>query len=129
MPRLVLAVAAVLFAAFGIAFAVAPHDLAAMVDVALPTNTATTDFIATYGGSEIGFAAFLFTCLARREHVRLGLLASGWVVAGFAVSRGLAMAVLGDVTPVMYGALIFETCCAALAFAAAWQEGRRRAIP
>ena len=87
MPRLVLATAAVLFAAFGIAFAVAPHRLAAMVDLPLPTTTATADFVATYGGFEIGFAVFLFTCLARPERVRLGLLASGCAVAGFAIAR------------------------------------------
>jgi len=119
MPRLVLAAAAVLFLAFGLAFAVAPHRLAAMVDLPLLTNTATADFVATYGGFEIGFAVFLFTCLRRPERVRVGLLASGCAVAGFAVARGASMLVLGDVKPVMYYALAFETVCAALAFLAA----------
>ena len=119
MPRLVLAAAAVLFAAFGIAFAVAPNRLAAMVDLQLPTTTATADFVATYGGFEIGFAVFLFTCLARPERVRIGLLASGWAVAGFATARAAAMLVLGDVKPVLYYALAFETVCAAAAFLAA----------
>ena len=48
-PRLVLAAAALLFAAFGIAFVVAPHQLAALVDIPLTTSTATVDFIATEG--------------------------------------------------------------------------------
>jgi hypothetical protein len=119
MPRLVLATAAVLFAAFGVAFAVAPHRLAAVVDIALPTNTATIDFVATYGGFEIGFAMFLFYCLARPERVRLGLLASGWAVAGFAATRALGLLVLGGAQPVMYGALAFETVCAMVALVAA----------
>jgi hypothetical protein len=119
LPRLVLGAAAVLFAAFGLAFAVLPHRLAALVDIPLVTETAMIDFIATYGGFEIGFAIFLFTCLRRPERVRLGLLASGWAVTGFAVSRAIAMVLLGGAKPVMYGALAFETVCATLAFAAA----------
>ena len=118
-PRLVLAAAAVLFAAFGIAFAAFPYRLAALVDIALPTSTATIDFIATYGGFEIGFAVFLFKCLARPERVRLGLLASGCAVAGFAIARAIALLVVGGAKPVIYGALAFETVCATLAFVAA----------
>jgi hypothetical protein len=124
VPRLVLALAAVLFAAFGLAFSVAPRALAALVDIPLPTSTATADFVATYGGFEVGFAIFLFICLARPDRVRLGLLASGCAVAGFAVSRGAAMLVLGTVKPVMYQALAFETVCAAAAFAAAAYDAR-----
>jgi len=115
----VLGAAAVLFAAFGIAFAAFPHRLAALVDIALPTSTATTDFIATYGGFEIGFSVFLFKCLVRPERVRLGLLASGCAVAGFAIARATALLVLGGAKPVMYGALAFEAVSAIVAFVAA----------
>jgi hypothetical protein len=124
VPRVVLGAAAVLFAAFGMAFAVAPRRLAALVDIPLQTNTATIDFIATYGGFEIGFAIFLFTCLARPERVRLGLLASGWAVTGFAVTRAIGLLVLGGAKPVMYGALAFEAACATLAFVAAARVSR-----
>jgi len=119
VPRFVLGAAAVLFAAFGIAFAAFPHRLAALVDIALPTSTATTDFIATYGGFEIGFAVFLFKCLARPERVRLGLLASGCAVAGFAIARAAALLALGGAKPVMYGALVFEAFSATVAFVVA----------
>ena len=114
-----LGAAAVLFAAFGIAFAAFPHRLAALVDIALPTSTATTDFIATYGGFEIGFSVFLFKCLVRPERVRLGLLASGCAVAGFAIARAVALLAIGGAKPVMHGALAFEVACATLAFVAA----------
>ena len=119
MPRFVLGAAAVLFAAFGIAFASLPHRMAALVDIPLPTSTATIDFIATYGGFEIGFAVFLFKCLARPERVRLGLQASGCAVAGFAIARAIALLMFGGAKPVMYGALAFETVCATIAFVAA----------
>jgi hypothetical protein len=119
VPRFVLGAAALLFAAFGIAFAAFPHRLSALVDIALPTSTATTDFIATYGGFEIGFAVFLFKCLARPERVRLGLMASGCAVAGFAIARAAALVALGGAKPVMYGALVFEAVSATVAFVAA----------
>ena len=119
MPKLVLAVAAFAFTALGLLFSVAPHWTASTVDIMLPTNTATIDFVATYGGFQIGFGIFLFTCLARPEHVRLGLLASGYAVAGFGVTRALGLLVLGGAEPVLYGALAFETVCATVAFVAA----------
>jgi hypothetical protein len=119
LPRLVLAAAAVLFVAFGLAYVVTPYRWAAFVDIALPTNTAATDFVATYGGFQIGFGVFLFACLARPERIRLGLLASGCAVTGFAVARAGTMLALGGVRPVMYYALAFEAVCAALAFTAA----------
>ena len=124
MPRTVLAVAAILFTGLGVLFAVAPHWTAATVDIALPTNTATIDFIATYGGFQLGFGIFLFTCLARPERVRLGLLASGYAVAGFGVTRALGLLVLGGARPVLYGALAFETVCATVAFVAASRATR-----
>ena len=124
-PRLVLGLAAVLFAGLGVLFAVAPHWTASTVDIALPTNTATIDFIATYGGFQLGFGIFLFTCLARPERVRLGLLASGYAVAGFGVTRALGLLVLGGAKPVLYGALAFEAVSSTVAFVAAARASGR----
>jgi hypothetical protein len=119
VPRLVLRLAAVTFAGFGVAFAFWPHAMAATVDIALPTDTATADFVATYGGFQIGFALFLWLCTRRPERVRVGLLASGWAVAGFATARLIAILLLPDVRPVLYTVVTFETAAAALAFWAA----------
>ena len=119
IPRLVLAAAAVLFVALGILFAVAPYWTAATVDIGLPTNTATIDFIATYGGFQLGFGIFLFVCLRRADRTRLGLLASGCAVAGFGVTRALGLLLLGGAKPVLYGALAFEIVCSTIAFVAA----------
>jgi hypothetical protein len=118
-PRIVLAIAAVLFMALGVLFAVAPHWTAATVDIGLPTNTATVDFMATYGGFQLGFGIFLFVCLQRAERTRLGLLASGCAVAGFGVTRAVGLLLLDGARPVLYGALAFEVVCATVAFVAA----------
>ncbi len=119
VARVVLWLAIVTFAGFGLAFALFPHQMAALVDIQLPTGTATTDFIATYGGFEIGFAVFLVTCTRTDEGVRVGLLASGCAVAGFAVSRLAAILLLPDVRPVLQRVFVFEAACAAVAFWAA----------
>ena len=124
MPRAVLAVAAILFTGLGVLFAVAPHWTAATVDISLPTNTATIDFIATYGGFQLGFGIFLFTCLRRPERIRLGLLASGCAVAGFGVTRAIGLLVLGGAKPILYGALVFEAVCSTIAFVAAGRANR-----
>ena len=121
LPRIVLWLSLLAFAGFGLAFASFPHRMAALVDIQLPTDTATTDFVATYGGFEIGFAVFLFTCMRSDERVRLGLLASGWAVAGFAASRLMGILLLADVKPVLYRVLVLEATSAAIAF---WAAGR-----
>jgi hypothetical protein len=125
LPRVVLWIAAVAFAGFGVAFAAFPHQMAAPVDIQLTTDTATTDYIATYGGFQIGFAVFLFLCLRRDDRVRLGLLASGCAAAGFAVSRALGILLFGDVRPVLTGVLVFEAISAAVAFWAARRYSNR----
>jgi hypothetical protein len=115
-PRVVLWVSTIGFAAFGLLFVLFPRWSASQVDIQLPTNTAVVDFVATYGGFEIGVAVFLFTCLRSNERVRTGLLASGFAVAGFAIARAAAIIALGDVKPVLYSALVLESIAAAVAF-------------
>jgi hypothetical protein len=116
LPRVVLWVSTIGFAAFGLLFVLFPRWSASQVDIQLPTNTAVVDFVATYGGFEIGVAVFLFTCLRSNERVRTGLLASGFAVAGFAIARAAAIIALGDVKPVLYSALVLESIAAAVAF-------------
>jgi hypothetical protein len=119
LRRLVLWIAAIAFAGFGLLFIALPSRTAAMVDIQLTSHTGVTDFIATYGGFELGFAVFLFSCLRNDERVRVGLMASGYAVAGFAVTRAAAIVAFGDVKPVLYRALVFEAICATVAFWAA----------
>ncbi|MBM3818049.1 MAG: DUF4345 domain-containing protein [Acidimicrobiia bacterium] len=72
-PRIVLALSAFIYAAFGAAFLVAPVPMAATVGIQLPEPSAVIDFRATYGGFELGLAAFLAWCLAAPDpSTRLG---------------------------------------------------------
>ena len=85
--RVVLWISLLGFAAFGLAFTIFPTEMAALVEVELPTDTARTDFVATYGGLELGVAAFLWVCTRRDERLHLGLVASALALAGFGVTR------------------------------------------
>ncbi|HXE58752.1 MAG TPA: DUF4345 domain-containing protein [Gemmatimonadales bacterium] len=119
IARGVLALAAAGFLGFGLAFLVWPLPTARVVDIVLPTADARVDFLATYGGFEIGFGAFLLVCLRRPQRVRLGLLASGCALAGFALARAIGIVTAGPVGPVIYGALALELVGTALSFGAA----------
>lgn len=113
-PQAVLALSALTFAGFGLAFTLLPARMAGFVDIALPSGVARTDFRATYGGFELGLAAFLVWCLADATRVRAGLVASACALAGFAVVR-LGGILLDDAArPLMLVLLLAEVAGTAL---------------
>lgn len=110
------------FAGFGAAYAVRPSDMAALTGIVLPDDSAAIDYAATYGGLQLGLAAFLAICASREQWVRSGLMAGGWTLAGIAGVR-LAGIVLtgGDVIPMLYFGLAIELPGAVLVLLAARQ--------
>ncbi len=127
VPRLLLWSAAIVYAAAGAAFALAPVTLAGWMDIALPTPTARIEFAATYGGLELGIAAFLAYCALRRERVRIGLVAGGCATAGFAITRAGALLAAGPGRPVLWAMLLLEALGAGLCFRAAQMTSRAEA--
>ena len=75
MLRALLASGAVVFGGFGLAFALFPTEMAALVGVVAEAPEARADVAATYGGLEIGVALFLAWCLRR------GALYTGFAMA------------------------------------------------
>jgi hypothetical protein len=84
--RAILWLGVLTFAGFGVAFLVAFDPLARALGLRA-TPTARVDLQATYGGFELGFAAFLAFCATRRGWLRQGLVASGLAFAGFGLAR------------------------------------------
>jgi len=121
--RVVLWLAALTFAAVGIAFLLWPLRLAAMVQLPLANPTALVDFYATYGGFQLGFGVVLIMCARRREKTRFGLLAVACGLGGFAVGRifGL-LSVTGSPKPIIYAYLAVEVTGTAVALWAARAE-------
>ena len=62
IPRTVLVLSSAVFAVLGGVFTILPDRMAALVDISLTSDVARTDLMATYGGFELGFAAFLAMC-------------------------------------------------------------------
>ena len=125
MKRGVLWLTALAFAGFGIAFTVAPQFMASTVDIALPTDMARIDFVATYGGFELGFAFFLALCTRRNDWLDPGLVAAGWALTGFATLRAVGILTADTPGALMYGVLAMEASGAALSFWASRLESRR----
>jgi hypothetical protein len=102
LPSVFLLLSALTFAAFGVAFLVAPVAMIGLVELGASSPTARAEVRAMYGGLELGIAAFLFACLARRERVAAGLLCSTIALAGLALARGASIVLDGPVEPIMY---------------------------
>ncbi len=117
LARAILWLLAFGFAGFGVAYAFWPTAMAAVTDISLPTTTARIDFVATYGGLQLGLATFLGIC-ARRDAVwvRSGLLASGCTLLGFAIARTFAVLGSGNRSPAIYTGVAIEVVGTTLAF-------------
>lgn len=87
LPRLVLWLSAAGFLGFGLAFAIWPVPMARITEIVLPTPTARIDYVATYGGFQLGFGAFLVACARRGGWLEAGLCATAVALAGFAFFR------------------------------------------
>ena len=95
IPWFVLLLAALGFVGFGAAYALWPVRMAGLTDLAIPTPTARADFIATYGGFQIGFGVFLLACSRDAGWLEPGLWAATAALVGFASLRGLAILMSG----------------------------------
>jgi hypothetical protein len=93
--RIVLALDALVFAAFGALYWVIPVEMATKVGISVPTTGAIVDVQGLYGGLELGFGAFLAYCAWRPERAKTGLVAGMLGLGGIAVSRLVAMAHFG----------------------------------
>jgi hypothetical protein len=107
--RAILWLGALGFLGFGLAFTLWPLPMAGMIEIPLPTPTARIDFAATYGGFELGFAAFLIACARRDSWAAPGLWAMSAALAGFALVRIQSLfAAAGPATAPIYVALALE---------------------
>jgi hypothetical protein len=121
MPRAILRLSALVFAALGLSFTFMTRFMAEIVEIQLDSDLARTDFAATYGGFELGFAVFLAICSTRPEWVRPGLVASGCALAGFASVRLIGMLMSAELSWLMLAVLIAEALGSAASFWAAGQ--------
>jgi hypothetical protein len=94
---------------FGAIYLAAPYTMTDPMGFGQLAPSALTDVRATYGGLQLGMGLFLFWCLAPAR-LRTGLLFTLLSVGALAICRGIGLAIDGDVTSTLRGALIFEVC-------------------
>jgi len=107
-------IAALIFTGLGVWFLITPTALAG-IGIEATSASARTDIRATYGGFELGVAAFLFWCAYREDWHFMGLIAATLFAAGFGVGRATGILLEGGATAFMWALLAVEvvyTACA-----------------
>jgi hypothetical protein len=93
--RILVALGAISFAAFGLWLFVEPTGLASM-GVVVDTANGRTEIRAFYGGLELGLAAYLGIAARRPQWTRPALIAAIFVLAGAGLGRVTSMAIEGQ---------------------------------
>jgi hypothetical protein len=106
--RLFLVIEGLLFATMGGWTLLNPNGMARHIDVVLATPTATVDFMTMYGGSVLGYGAFLVWCAIRKAYLPAGLLSLVFGAGAAAGARLLGMATQGPVKPLLLQFLTVE---------------------
>jgi hypothetical protein len=106
--RVVLLISAGIFGYFGALTLWSPSRMAAMVDFALTTPTASVELRAMYGGLGIGIALFLLLAAFRSELAPAGLWATALMLGGLGAGRLAGLLLTPGARPVMWIALAVE---------------------
>jgi len=84
------------------------------IGIQLTTQEAFIDIRATYGGLELGLAAFFFIAQGKPAWFRPSLLAAALCIAGFGACRLLGMALAGEAPPLMVFFFVIEAVAASV---------------
>jgi len=123
--RPVLLVDALVFGGLGIWFLATPAAALSAVGFTLNDAAALTEARAMYGGYELGTAAFLYACAREPAWRRAGLTLAILVLGGLGLTRVIAGALTGGLTPLMWGLFFAEAAGVALNIAALVAAPRR----
>lgn len=110
---------------FGGVYLVAPELMTKPMGIASIEAMGWTDLRATYGGFQLGMAAFLLWCLQDTARTEAGLIAFACLVGALACGRVVGFMIDGF-TPAMLAALVLEAGLAAFTLRV---RGRIVALP
>ena len=113
--RVFLVVIGMVFVGIGSWALLSPAAAAKAVDIMLASPTGSVDFMALYGGFNIGYGAFLVWSAVRKAYLPAGLLSLVFALGAAAGARGLGMMTQGMVRPLAGQWLAFEIGSALLA--------------
>lgn len=112
--RILVAVSAVLFAAFGLLGLFDPLRVLEMIHVQPKDVTAVGEARAMYGGVQLAVAAFLAACLMNRWSLEAGLFLATAIYTGAAAARAKSMVVDGMPDSLFVGVWLCEITLAVL---------------
>jgi hypothetical protein len=120
--RTVIVINAIAFGGFGLLFLFAADRFLPFADIPINSGTARADLLAIYAGCELGIAAFLGWTVACKRRTRAGLMASIFIMSGFALARIVGIATGGEVKPLIWWLLASEVGGVAVSLLALFRD-------
>ena len=113
-PRILLAVTGLVFFVHGLVCFIHPATIGIESGLAMPTPSSVIEVRAEYGGLPIALGLFFLAAALQKIEVRTGLIVMLTATGGYATSRILAVAIMGDLDQYNAAAILYEVTTALL---------------
>ena len=114
LPRILLAVTGLVFFVHGLVCFIHPATIGLESGLAMPTPSSVIEVRAEYGGLPIALGLFFLAAALQKIEVRTGLIVMLTATAGYATSRILAVAMMGQLDQYNAAAILYEVTTALL---------------
>ena len=114
--RILLAVTGLVFFVHGLVCFIHPATIGIESGLAMPTPSSVVEVRAEYGGLPIALGLFFLAAALQKIEVRTGLIVMLTAVTGYASSRIVALAMMGQPDQYNTAAIIYEVTTALLGF-------------
>ena len=112
--RILLTVTGLVFLVHGLVCFIHPATIGIESGLAMPTPSSVIEVRAEYGGLPIALGLFFLAAALQKIEVRTGLIVMLTATAGYATSRILAVAIMGDIDQYNAAAILYEVTTALL---------------
>ena len=113
-PRILLAVTGLVFFVHGLVCFIHPATIGLESGLAMPTPSSVIEVRAEYGGLPIALGLYFLAAALQKIEVRTGLIVMLTATAGYATSRILAVAIMGQLDQYNAAAILYEVTTALL---------------
>ena len=112
--RILLTVTGLVFFVHGLVCFIHPATIGIESGLAMPTPSSVIEVRAEYGGLPIALGLFFLAAALQKIEVRTGLIVMLTATAGYATSRILAVAIMGQLDQYNTAAILYEVTTALL---------------
>ena len=112
--RILLTVTGLVFFVHGLVCFIHPATIGIESGLAMPTPSSVIEVRAEYGGLPIALGLFFLAAALQKIEVRTGLIVMLTATAGYATSRILAVAMMGQLDQYNAAAILYEVTTALL---------------